>query len=355
MMDTMKTIMAVILACLPHILQAQATKLNCWKTNGEASELAVADAVVKLTDSIAAVDLRHTEGLRLDCTSASPNCLYYTDEATAVEGLPSANVVRSDVCDGLLISDAACFYCPMAFTATDAMLRFTPKYDSSDGDTGYSKVCHETIVLPFDADYVMPANVNGPMPDGWLQVAIYLGYQDVLMFIEANAQDVRGNTPYLVTFAYAAYGTQILFCGQNKTVRKTSPVSAGTGTYRFAGTTKSEVGKLGYFRYYRGPEPYFVYTGDSKPMEPFRCFIVSDETICEYESDDPDSEEETDPTTKEQKLTYTVFEESTTGVGNTSRPTRPRAGMTSGVYDLLGRRGPTGKGVCVIGGIKVVR
>ena len=351
-METKKTIMAVILACLPLMLRAQATKLTCWTTKGEASVLSVKEAVAKLTGSIAAVDLRHTKGLTLDCTAASPNCLYYTDETTDVEGLPSANVVCNGICDGLLLTDAACFYCPMDFTVTDAMLRFTPRRDRQ---TGYSQACHETVVLPFDADFVMPANVNGPMPDGWLRAARYMDYQDELMFIETDANCLWANTPYLVSFAYAAYGTQILFCGQDKTVRKTSPVAVGTGNYRFAGTTMQEVGKFGYFRYYRAPKPYFVHTGDGKPLEPFRCFIANDNIKIEDGDDETESGTPTDTPTAGWKLTYTVIDASPTGVGNGPRHVMPKAGKASGAYDLLGRRGPRGKGICVIGGVKVVR
>ena len=89
MMETHRTIIAAILASLPFMAQAQPIELTCWTTRGESSTLTTEDAMLKVPDTIAALDLRGIEAITLDRSSANPNCLYYTDDGTIVEGLPS--------------------------------------------------------------------------------------------------------------------------------------------------------------------------------------------------------------------------------------------------------------------------
>ena len=89
----MKPIIAVIMTFLSFISQAQSTELTCWTTKGEQILMSVEDTILMLPDSIAAIDLRSIEAIDLDCSSANPNCIFYTDGITSVEGLPNANVV----------------------------------------------------------------------------------------------------------------------------------------------------------------------------------------------------------------------------------------------------------------------
>ena len=96
-MDTMKTIIAAILTSLPFSSQAQSLGLTCWTIEGGQTKLAVENSFMEVPDSIAAIDLCGIEDIALDCSSANPNCLYYIDKATSVEGLPSANVVHGRV------------------------------------------------------------------------------------------------------------------------------------------------------------------------------------------------------------------------------------------------------------------
>lgn len=342
-MDKMKTIIAVILGCLPFMSQAQSTRLTCWTIKGVQMQLTVEDNILKIPDSIAAIDLCGIEAIILDPSSANPNCLYYTDGATSVEGLPNANVVCEGICEGLLLTDEACFYCPMDFFATDAMLRFTPRFDDGDEGADFSQPCHETVMLPFDADFVIPDGLNGPMPDGWLQMAIFRGYDDnMLVFYPSYEGCPKANTPYLVTFAYAAYETQILFCGQDKTVEETKTVIEDEVPYYFTGITMSENEEPGYFRYHRGQEPYFIHTGDGMPMEPFRCFIVSANIDAI----------ETQPSLG-SILGYFIFEEDITGID-----TRIMHHSNKACYDLQGRQLPDGnrsRGIFISGGVKVIK
>ena len=120
--------------------------INCGAPDAHPAH-AIADIVCMLRTS--RDDLRGVKAVTLDCSSANPNCLFYTDGTTDVEGLPNANVVCNGVCDGLLLTDVACFYCPMAFTATDAMLKLTPKWDDTDDEPAFSQPCHESVLLPF--------------------------------------------------------------------------------------------------------------------------------------------------------------------------------------------------------------
>ncbi len=342
-MDKEKTIIAAILACLPFMSQAQSTELTCWTIKGGQMILPVENTLLEIPDSIGAIDLCGMEGITLDCSSASPNCLYYTDATTSVEGLPNANVVCEGVCEGLLLTDEACFYCPMSFFATDAMLRFTPRYDDEDEGADFSRPCHETVLLPFSADFVIPEDVNGPMPEGWFQKATFSGYDDgMLVFHQSFEESLMANTPYLVTFAYGAYGTRILFCGQNKTVEETKMIIEGESPYFFTGVTKSEEETSGYFRYHRGQDPYFIHTGDGKPMEPFRCFMVS-----------PMADGREALPTSGQILRYSVSGGESTGI-----VPRIKNHSSQVCYDLMGRQLPNvnrNKGIYIQGGVKVIR
>ena len=347
MMETHRTIIAAILASLPFVAQAQSIELTCWTTRGESSTLTTEDAMLKIPDTIAALDLRGVEAITLDRSSANPNCLYYTDDATTVEGLPNANVVCNGVCDGLLLTDEACFYCPMAFTATDAMLRLTPRRDDGVDEADPNQPCHETVFLPFDVDFVIPADVNGTMPEGWLQTASYEGYAyNWLAFtMNNNTEHLNANTPYLVKFAYGAYGTKILFCGLDKTVEKSQMTIVGEGPFFFVGTTMSQDEEPGFFRYYRGEEQYFIHTGDSVLMEPFRCFIVDGEE--NSEGIEPPSEEG-----NERILKYYVGEIST-GIDR-----RNSQDSTKVYYDLLGRpvaNHQSGRGIQIARGVKILK
>ena len=341
MKEKMKTIITVIMALLPFMSQAQSIAFTCWTIKGEKMMLTVNDGILKIPDSIAAINLCGAEAIALDCSSANPNCLYYTDGTSSVEGLPNANVVCEGVCEGLLLTDEACFYCPMAFFATDAMLRFTPRCDDEEAD--FSQPCHETVMLPFDADFVIPADVNGTMPEEWLQVANFQGIDgDKLLFIQTYEECLKANFPYLVTFAYGAYGTQILFCGQDKTVEETSAVNKGEGTYCFTGSTLSKEEEPGYFRYHRGQESYFIHTGDGMPMEPFRCFIVSVDLAGGEQA-----------SSFGQILRYVVFDVQNTRIDTHCRPFSSKA-----CYDLQGRLLPDGnrhKGIYITGGVKVIK
>ena len=310
-------------------------------------KLTVENNNLKIPDNVAAIDLCGLEAVSLDCSSASPNCLYYTDGATSVEGLPNANVVCEGVCEGLLLTDEACFYCPMDFFATDAMLRFTPRFDDADEEVGFSQPCHETAILPFDADFVIPEDANGPMPEGWLQTAIFLEYDnDMLLFNLTYEECMKANTPYLVTFAYGAYGTHILFCGQDKTVERTKNVIFNEEPYCFIGITIFEEETSGYFRYHRGQEPYFIHTGDGMPMEPFRCFIITEEEAV------PPGED------CEIILEYAVSGEESNGEESDGIYTRSKNCSPKACYDLQGRqlsKGRSKEGIYITGNVKVIK
>ena len=351
----MRTIMALMLVCLPLMAQAQPTELNCWTAKGEPFKQPK-EAVLSIADTVAAIDLRGVGAVSLDCGSANPNCLYYTDGASGVEGLPSANVVCDGLCDGLLLTDEASFYCPIAFTATDAMLRLTPRYDDEGGEPGFHQPCHETVILPFEADIVLPANVNGPMPDGWLQTACYVGYDGYqLTFCQTGATPLAADTPYLVQFDYGAYGTQILFCGQNKRVEETKAIADGDDPFRFTGSTAAEEETPALFRYHRGLQPCFVHTGDGKRMEPFRCFIVVREPESDYHGNPTGGESATSGGIG-RVLDYTIVASEATSLSAGQIVNRKSVNRKS--YSLSGWQvtgDSSGKGVYIVGGRKVIR
>jgi hypothetical protein len=322
-------------------------------------KLAAEEMLLKVPDMVAAIDLRNVEAITLDCTSANPNCLYYTNGATSVEGLPGANVVCDGVCDGLLLTDEACFYCPMAFTATDAMLRFTPRRDDGEGEAYFYQPCYETVVLPFEADLVIPADADGPMPKGWFQAGNYCGYEDkMLLFNLANAERLTADVPHMVKFEYAAYGSQILFCGENKTVKETKAAITSGSPFSFVGITTSAYEETLDFRYYRGQEQYFIHTGKKQLMEPFRCYItiglLNENEFEKLVAENPGSIFGTDDGDGPEKvLRYTIATEEATGIDtrNNHRPSKMH-------YDLQGRplgNGNRSKGIYIIDGIKVIK
>lgn len=350
-MEMKKTFMAMMLVCLPLLSQAQSTEVPCWKIDGTRMKLTTEESVLKIPDMVAAVDLRHIGAITLDCASANPNCLFYTDDATAVEGLPNANVVYDGVCDGLLLTDNAYFYCPIDFTATDAMLRFTPRRDDGYETADFNQPCYETVVLPFDADLVIPSDADGPMPNGWLQAANYSRHEGrMLTFSQTGANILFANTPYMVRFEYAAYGSQILFCGQNKTVKETKPALDGQDPFYFAGITRLESTLPYFFRYYRGQNQYFISSDDNRLLEPFRCFMVYLQPLG---GEDGDSIEVPSGTSwSGQILEYTVVDYESTGIDILTHHPSPK------IYDLQGRQqvnGRKGKGIYIIEGVKVVR
>lgn len=343
-----RTILATLLTCLSYASQMQADEVTCWNVKGEQITLTTNGSFLKIPFDVAAIDLRTIGFVHLDRFEANPNCLYYIASATDVEGLPNANVVCDGVCDGLLLTDTANFFCPIAFSATDAMLRLTPRRDDGGDENDFTKPCNETVFLPFDSDLVMPADANGPMPDGWFKAALYSGFLDnQLIFSQTSNMPLCAYTPYLVRFAYGAYGTQILFCGQNKTIRKTETTHIDSNKSGFVGTTISESESDNYFRYHRGGFSYFIHTGDGKPMEPFRCFMVSSMFITE-------ENEETDKS-EGRVLEYTVFE---TDAGSVDCVTHYRGQASSPQWhDLMGkafRRGRVRKGLYITGGTKVL-
>ena len=347
-MEKMKSFITTILACLPIAMQAQSSELTCWTVKGEQFQLSIKGSIAEIPDSVAAVDLRGLGGMTLDRSAANPNCLYYTDDDTDVEGLPNANVVSGGVCDGLLLTDQACFYCPIAFRATDAMLRFTPRRDDGGDATDFSQPCHETLFLPFDADMVIPSDVNGPMPDEWLQVACYYEYNYIykrLLFSQADAAYLSAHMPYLVRFAYGAYGTQILFCGENTMVRQTQTINVGGGNFYFSGVTTLQQEAPSYFRYYRGRDQYFIHTNDGKPMEPFRCFIAYG---------NPTEPDYAQPWYSGQILEYSIED----AIESTRIKTVSHHRSPDIYYDLSGRRVSaenTRKGIYIANGRKIIR
>lgn len=360
MMEQMKSFIAVIFACMTLGAQAQSKTLSCWTNSGKQKQLTAEGNILVLPDTIAAIDLRNVTAVTLDCSSANPNCLFYTDETTAVVGLPNANIVCDGLCDGLILSDAACFYCPITFTTTDAMLRLTPQRDDGRDDEDFSQPCHETVILPFDADMVIPADVNGPMPDGWLQAAQYVGYYNKeLLFYSTDADKLKANTPYLMKFAYGAYGTQILFCGQNKTIQKTNPaISHEEEVFCLSGTTMSEEEKPTYFRYYRGEKPYFIHTGDGTPMEPFRCFMIYNYN----KFTDGTGEEDGNWSTKPGNLTileYSIIGGESESTSLTKKDASFLPGrIEDGTFDFSGRRinaKQNNKGIRIIRGKKYLK
>ena len=62
-MEMKNTFIAVMMACLPLLSQAQTTVFTCWKTNGQQMKLAAEEMLLTIPDTVAAIDLRDVEAI----------------------------------------------------------------------------------------------------------------------------------------------------------------------------------------------------------------------------------------------------------------------------------------------------
>lgn len=265
--------------------QVLAENLYYWTVMGNTYPLPIDSQKITIPHEAVAVDLRgvHSSNIlyQLNTDEANANCLYYVDDEDVVEGLPSTNVVCNGIAEELFINDDGDFFCPIAFTAEFVMLRVTLRRDVPDSPT-FAFPYYDTLMLPFDMDDAIAEDVNGIMPDGWLQAGVFVGDEnDNLFFEEIEYTSIKANTPYLVVYQYGTYGSHVLFYGENKYIGVTKPICNEGNYYSFCGTTFSKSNDENYYQYYRTYNPYFSLVKADTTIEPFRCFVVSlgDDTL----------------------------------------------------------------------------
>lgn len=288
---TMKTkFLIYLIASLIMSNQVYATGLCYWTVMGDTMSLPIDGEMITIPHDAVAVDLRGIrDGNRLyvlNTDDARANCLYYVDEEDMVNGLPPTNVVRNGIAEELFLNDDEDFFCPIAFTAEFALLRITLRRDVPDS-LSLSLPYYDTLLLPFDMDDAVAKDVNGIMPDGWFKAGVFVSEEeDCLFFEETDPTMLKANVPYIVSYQYGAYGSHVLFYGENKYVDVTKPVKNVGNKYSFCGTTVSLTHSSTYFRFHRSYNPYFALVKADTKMEPFRCFVEWEEETAEYVIDD---------------------------------------------------------------------
>ncbi|MBQ3753711.1 MAG: C10 family peptidase [Prevotella sp.] len=172
--------------------------------------------------------------------NTNPNCLYYiTGSSAATEGL--SNVISSHYTPLLTLTDGHDFYCPMPFTAGEAVYTRTVSrgYDGKGG--GW-----DTIILPFDVETVTADNqpkdwFHAPDDTGkdfWL-MAIATATGETLTFTHADRMEA--NRPYLMAVPGTTYGerslqgTTMTFAAHDVVVRETAATADYTEDYCFTG------------------------------------------------------------------------------------------------------------------------
>jgi hypothetical protein len=326
-----------------------------WNVWGDKYALPVSGQVITVPAGTIAVDLR---GLSDDGSSwqlmtaeASPNCLYYVDDACTVEGLPDVNVVRNGYAESLIVTDEADYFCPEAFTAEVALFKMTPRRDIPDKPI-YSWPYYDTLVLPFAPDDVMPEGVNGTMPAGWLDVAVFQSLDTTtgrLQFEQADANALQAYMPYLVTFSYGLYGTRVHFIGENKRIEATMPIEFAGEACFFIGVTFALAPVPQAYCYYRSSKPYFYLSNSFTTLEPFRCLIINGEEATT--GGDPDGDSTDNPGIANggampSILYYDVFQVENTDIREHAANDN---GHSQRVYALTGQRRP-----CLQRGFNVV-
>lgn len=353
-------------------IAAKADALTYWTADGSVKPLPAADGrTLKVPAEALAVDLRGVHDTAdgtswlLDTTDASANCLYYLNGDDVVGGLPCSNVVIDGVCDGLLLTDEDPFYCPVAFTAVDALFSMTPRRDIPDSPA-YSWPYVDTLVLPFDVDMVVPQTVNGTMPPDWMSAAVYEGCttrdgKPLLVFGAHDAKRLKANEPYLVTFNFGLYGSHVLFMGENRRVEVTSQAVATGDVYSFVGSTVSIAVEPTDYLFSREGEGCFVMALDNMLSEPFRCVLKAADGLAPTEGGgdigSSAGEEGTAvvPTGEDMvELNYVIVGD---GAQSVAAPSVSRTLVASSLrtpYTLDGRRlTQPRRGVNIVGGRKV--
>ena len=251
-----------------------------WDVWGDKYPLPVSGQVITVPAEAIAVDLRCLSGdglsWQLMTDDANPNCLYYVDDACVVDGMPDVNVVRNGYAESLIVTDEADYFCPEPFTAEVALFKMTPRRDIPDKPI-YSWPYYETLVLPFAPDDVLPEGVNGTMPTGWLDVAVFQSFDTAtsrLQFVPSDAKALQAYMPYLITFKYGLFGMRVHFIGENKRIEATMPVEFDSEEYYFIGVTFALSPVPQAYCYYRSSKPYFYLSNSFTTLEPFRCLII---------------------------------------------------------------------------------
>lgn len=229
-----------------------ADAIIAYKADGTKMAQAVRSTVVVGSD-IAALDLSGVDNTvtTVDATNANPNALFYFSSADAPAAVSlkadGRNVIIGSTADNLTITDSNDFYCPTAFTATNATYTRTAT-SGTNGNGGW-----ETICLPFEASAV---SANGQAlhwftstedkgRDFWLMEFSELDGNSVVFDFNTGST-LKANTPYIIAVPDSHWGEQynlvgkpMSFSGTNVEVKATAKakILISTSAYNFIGST----------------------------------------------------------------------------------------------------------------------
>ena len=219
---------------------------SVWYADGRQERISIEDGVATIPPEAVAVDFGETSPTTI-IPNSNPNCLYYVVECSAAtEKLK--NVVVSHYAPTLTLTDGYDFYCPMAFTAGNAVYarNFTRGYDG-DG-AGW-----DTIILPFNVESV---TTDGGQSLDWFRSAQDTDKDFWLMTIAdctettlnfTHADHIEANRPYLIAVPGLIYGERSLqgqtltFAANDVVVQQTAVTADSGGGYLFNG----QYGQLG--------------------------------------------------------------------------------------------------------------
>ena len=277
LMSTTKYILSILLALT---VAGGYSEPVYWTADGQQRSFNLPDSeslkLVVPAEAVA-VDLRSLpaggEGFTLDASQANANCLYYVDADCQLAGLPQQNVVCNGVAEEVVLGDESDFYCPVGFTATDILLRVTPRRD--DGQTGSASTpYYDTLVLPFDSDGFLPTAINAAVGQPWVEVWVLSSFADGLLeFLSVEAGCLQASVPYLMKYDADIAQAPILFYGQDKYVSATAEARVDADDVSFVGRTMAAVPGMNYFRLQRDDTPCFVLADGNVSIEAFRCII----------------------------------------------------------------------------------
>lgn len=207
-----------------------------WKDNGTLGAMATKTTI--LTGNAFCALLVDKTNVRRIRPNTNPNTIYALGEDTkAPQGLEGCNVVTADSAEMISITSGHAYYVPRTLLANKALFSHTfPVEGCSKG--------WQTFTLPFAADSVSVGGkgmtLNDPNNHFWIYEYAWSGDDGEPIF--APAQQLCGNTPYLIAADSCLAGQTIEFHGADVSIFGTGSTKSVVSSreYSFLGTTLAE-------------------------------------------------------------------------------------------------------------------
>lgn len=207
-----------------------------WKADGTITATATKTSMMASSTSCALLVDNTT--VRRISPNKNPNTIYAVTEGTSVpSGLDGKNLVSADTANLITIANGEPYYLPLTFTAKEAHYRHTLPTDANG--QGW-----QAFTLPFAADSITVngrgAVLNDPNNHFWIYE--YAWNDDNGEPVFAPAEQLRGNTPYIIAADSCLAGQTIDFAGTEVSFFKASSTKSVVSTeeFSFLGTTLTE-------------------------------------------------------------------------------------------------------------------